>query len=785
MQRIVGKAVIGMVAMMGAVGCGTPEEPADTSLAESLQAVAVTDGPDFIVKSVKGPASVQDGADFTATVTVCNQGTQGGHTDIGLYLSVDAVISVPTNPGPYTDQPAGMAPSDFLEPGACQTLSVPGQALVLTEGAYYLGAAADPLGYVPEIRETNNTRTGNRLGIGAAPDFIISDVSGPASAQVSEPFTASIRVCNQGTVSRGTVVALYLSEDTVISVPQSPSPYTDQFLGAVMVDSLEPGACRTVSVPADAALSAEEGAYYLGAVADPGNGETEFLEDNNAKAGSRLGLGQRPDFIVSKLTGPASAEVGQPFVASVTVCNQGTEGGETDVTLYLSEDKVITASTPEQPGDALVAPPQTAGWLEPGQCRALSMPAQAGGVPEGAYYLGAVVNGYHGSPELIADNNTKVGNRFGVGVGADFVVTQVSGPTGAERHAGIAASVTVCNQGTRHGGTEVEVYLSTDTSITVAHPPGPASDFLLGGTFVPEMEPGQCQTVAVQGQAPFDGAYHLGAAVDPWNTFTELIEDNNVKVGSRVGVGDAPDFVVTQVSGPASIAPGQDFQAAVTVCNQGTRGGGTDVALVLSQDTVITVSQPPSGGEDAWVGQAWVEHLQPGMCQTVSVQGMAHFAQRSVAYLGAVVNAYQSLEELIRDNNTKAGAQVGIGHGPDFVVTKVTGPARVTRDMPLSASVTVCNQGTSGGHTDVALYLSEDAILTPPSPYRPSWEPQVAHQFTNYLEPGGCQVLSLLGSVWVEPGAYYLAALANPQQWDGELLQANNTKVGKTVSITH
>ncbi|SEU35811.1 CARDB domain-containing protein [Stigmatella erecta] len=784
MQRRVGKAVIGMVAMMGAVGCGTPEETAETALAESLQAVAVTDGPDFIVKSVKGPVSMHDGADFTATVTVCNQGTQGGHTDIGLYLSVDAVISVPTNPGPYTDQPAGMEPSDFLEPGACQTLSVPGHASVPSHGAYYLGAVADPLGNFPEIRENNNTRTGNRLGIGASSDLIVSEVTGPTSAQSGEPFTASIRVCNQGTASGSAEVALYLSEDTVISVPSFPSPYSDQFLGMEEVH-LGPGVCRTVSVPASVS-SVETGAYYLGAVVDPGNTEPEFLEDNNAKAGSRLGLGSRPDFIVSKVTGPTSAELGQPFVASVSVCNQGTEGGETDVALYLSEDKAITASTPEQPGDALVAPPRPAGWLEPGQCRALSLNAYVDGVSAGAYYLGAAVNGHHGSPELIADNNTKVGGRFGVGAGADFVVTQVSGPTSADQFTEFNASVTVCNQGTREGSTQVEVYLSTDTTLTVAHPQGPMSDFLVGWGYVPSMAPGQCQTVAVtQGQVPGDGAYYLGAVVDPGNTYIELVEDNNAKTGGRLGVGDAPDFIVTQVSGPPSSEPGDNLPATLTVCNQGTRSGSTYVDLYLSQDMVIIESPFANEPEDALVASAVVENLPPGMCQTMAVQGNVPFQQSGAAYLGALLNPQSSFPELLLDNNTKVGPQIGFGHGPDFVVTKVTGPARVTPDMPLSASVTVCNQGTRGGHTDVALYLSEDAILTPPSPYRPSWEPQVALQSTHYLEPGGCQVLSMLGDVWLEPGAYYLAALANPQQWDGELIRDNNTKVGKTVSITH
>jgi subtilase family serine protease len=773
---------MGAVALMGAVGCGTPEETAETSLAQSLQALVPPGSPDFIIKSVKGPVSLQQGEDFTAVVTVCNQGTQqGAHADIELYLSVDAVITVPSNPGPYTDQPAGIASSEFLEPGACQTLSVEGQAAVFQPGAYYLGAVADPRGNVAEVRETNNSKVGNRLGVGNAADFIVSEVTGPASARPGEPITVSARVCNQGTEPGSTEVALFVSEDNVIEASQSPGPASDVFLDSAPVEWLEPGGCRTVKVTTPAP-SREDGPYYLGAVADPNNQEPEFLEDNNAKAGSRLGLGLRPDFIVSKVTAPPSAEGSQPLVASVTVCNQGTEPGSPEVMLYLSEDKVITGPTPEQPGDVLVVPYLLAGWLEPGQCRALAVTAPVPGVPAGAYYLGAVVNAQNGDAELIADNNTKVSSRFGVGAGADFTVTQVTGPASVERSGSLTASVTVCNEGTREGSTEVEVYLSTDTTLTVAHPPEQGSDFLLGHASVPSLSPGQCRTLPVQGPTPSGDAYYLGAVVDSWGNAPELVEDNNTKVGGRVAVGSGPDFVVTQVTGPASVDSGDSFQASVTVCNQGTSGGGTDVALYLSEDTVLTVSPFSHMGEDVRVGTASVEYLQPGMCQTMPVQGQAFYAPRGSAYLGAVVNLHGGAE-LLSDNNTKVGARLGIGQGTDFIVTKVTGPARVNRGEPIMASVTVCNQGTSGGSAPVELYLSEDAVLTPSTPYRPSWEPRVGMSYTSYLEPGGCQTLTVQGNPWVDRGAYYLAAQVNPHHPQEELIADNNTKVGKTVAI--
>ncbi|EAU66582.1 fibronectin type III domain protein, putative [Stigmatella aurantiaca DW4/3-1] len=776
-----------MVAWVGAAACGTPEESPELPLAEALQSAVVTNGPDFIVKSVKGPANVLLSTGFTAEVTVCNQGTQAGSAEIGLYFSVDSVITVPVNPGPYTDQPAGFAPTDFLQPGACQQLSVEGNSQVPLPGAYYLGAAVDPLNEVPEIRENNNIKTGHRVGVGEGADFIISEVSGPASARFSEPITASVQVCNQGTAWGSTDVVLYLSDDAVITVPVSPGPHTDQPLGSPRTVELAPGGCKTVSLSGSAG-SLEEGPYYLGAVADPFNGVSEFLEDNNAKAGNRLGVGQRPDFIVSKVSGPASAEQGQSFVASVTVCNQGTEGGESDVALYLSEDKVIQVETPSAPpSDPPLSPPRPTGWLEAGQCRALSLEAHMVGQP-GAYYLGAAVDVHGGSSELIEDNNTKVGNRLGVGHGPDFAITQVSGPSSASQSATFAVSVTVCNSGTRPGASEVSVYLSPDTVITPEGPQGnPNADHQVGSESTSSLEPGQCQTLTVTGSSggAQEGVYSLGAVVDPWLNTPELLEDNNTKVGNRLGLGDAPDFAVTQVTPPPSLRPGHPFNASVTVCNQGTRGGSTDVELFLSQDTVITLPNNAGAG-DSPAGIGWVDYLVPGGCQTVSIPGHVSLSEEGPYYLAAVANPYQngSTSEWLLDNNTKVGARLGVGYGPDFIVSKVTGPASVPRGGLLTLSVTVCNQGTEGGSTDVDAYLSEDATLTPQSPWGSSPDLPVASQFSGYLEPGNCQTLSLMGSASVSnAGAYYLGAVVSPHP-DDELISDNNIRVGKTVAVT-
>ncbi|WP_437942829.1 CARDB domain-containing protein [Sorangium sp. So ce341] len=91
------------------------------------------------------------------------------------------------------------------------------------------------------------------------------------------------------------------------------------------------------------------------------------------------------------------------------------------------------------------------------------------------------------------------------------------------------AEVTVCNQGTQPSyGTDVELRLSTDATVT-------ADDLPAGGGPVPYLDPGQCATVTfpASAYAP-DGAYHLGAIVDPHAWISELIETNNATTGGEL-----------------------------------------------------------------------------------------------------------------------------------------------------------------------------------------------------------------------------------------------------------
>ncbi len=349
----------------------------------------------------------------------------------------------------------------------------------------------------------------------SAPDFVVSSVTGPASAMPGQQLSIIVSVCNQGTVGGSAPLEVYLSADTTIT-PHGPSgPSPDFFVGYASPQHLNPGQCQSLTVQGPASVPSD-GAYYPGAIVDPQGSITETVETNNAKAGARMGVGYRPDFTISSVTGPASATPGQPITATLSVCNQGTQGGSAPLEVYLSADTTITPHGPSGPSPDSFVGYTSSPFLNPGQCQSLTVQGPASVPSEGPYYLGAIVDPQNSQPELIEDNNTRAGNRMGVGYKPDFIVSSVTGPASATPGQQITATVSVCNQGTQGGSAPLEVYLSADTTITPHGPSGPSPDSFVGYTSSPFLNPGQCQTLTVQGPAsvPSEGPYYLGAVVD-------------------------------------------------------------------------------------------------------------------------------------------------------------------------------------------------------------------------------------------------------------------------------
>jgi hypothetical protein len=116
--------------------------------------------PDFVMKSVSGPASASTGGTITVSDTVSNEGD--GTVDffsVVFWLSTDNVITASDTYIGYRNVkslPSGGTSS------ANTTVTIPTS---LSPGTYYIGATADPEQFVGETDETNNTAVGNQITI--------------------------------------------------------------------------------------------------------------------------------------------------------------------------------------------------------------------------------------------------------------------------------------------------------------------------------------------------------------------------------------------------------------------------------------------------------------------------------------------------------------------------------------------------------------------------------------------------------------------------------------------
>ncbi len=625
------------------------------------------------------------------------------------------------------------------------------------------------------------------------PDFTVTAFTAPSSAITGAPVSTQVTVCNKGNQPGSTPIDLVLSPDSTINVT---GPTPDRLVGNAFSGTLAPGQCSTLTAQGNASPPGLEGAYFFAAVADVFNGVAELDESNNISPKPLIGIGFAPDFVVTAVTGPASALLGAPFTAQVTVCNRGTTPASTPVDVLLSTDSTIVVPVP--PTLPLPTDDTRIGFaftptLLPGQCVTQAVPvnAQPPGFTQGAYFLGAIADVNATVRELIETNNSKAGTKMGIGSAPDFVVSSISAAASVLPGSSFPATVTVCNNGTVSGTTQVDLVLSVDS--TIAPPvgaPGPTDDRLIGGGSV-TLAAGTCSSLAINAFANPPGApgsYFLGAIVDFPKVVSELIETNNT-ASRAIAVGSGPDFVVTSVTGPTSALPGAPFTATAVVCNQGTVAGSTLLELVLSIDATITIDALPTPTSDLRVGGVQVS-LAAGQCLRQPVTGNANGPVGNGTYtLGAVVDSTNAVLELNETNNvTPKGPLFSIGFSPDFVITAVTlVQAPTTMGSPLQAQVTVCNRGTIAGQTDLDLASSIDSVIAPVFSPGPNDDKLItAAPVTVMLQPGQC--LAQLVSGFANPptntpGTYFLGAVADFNNRTPELVETNNASAGVSFKV--
>jgi hypothetical protein len=710
-------------------------------------------GPDFRVTISSAPTLVRPGEPFITQLNVCNIGNQPGSTSVELFSSADAVISGPRSANP--DLILGGAPVS-LSTGECRLVSVSGSASQppgATSPSVFLGAIVDSQSGVAELDETNNTSPASPLLIGVGPDFTISSVSAPAAILPGASFTTTVTVCNRGNQAGGTELDLLSSTDTTIAVPP------DFFAGSAPRVNLSAGECRAVPVQT---FALPPGTSFLGAIAV--RGDFELVSTNNTSPARRIDVGTMAELTVTGVTAPGSALPGARFSTSATLCNNGTVAATTSGALVLAASRTFVLPSPSalQVGGFTVTIPASTCISQAVSGTAVPLPGVT------SAFVAVVLDQSNSVPEFIETNNQLASTTtMGIGFMPDFRVSSVTAPNALTPGSPFTANATVCNVGTVAGSTEVELRLST-TPVGMA----PVT-----------LNPNQCLSVAIPGVAHPPGGPGAGtlssltATADPRGVIPEFSEDNNVSPPFTMAIGFGPDFVVTSVSVPTALAPGQSFTATVTACNRGTAPGSMQVDLLFSTDSVLSLGsdvRAPGGAFTLSAGQCLSRSVPSFM--PASAPAPTPGTLSTTFFIGGVADPNDSVLELNETNNTSPARSFQLGFGPDFVITALSVPASAVLGATISARVTVCNRGTTAGPVDVVLIASTDNIFSTKPPIAVS-DLLLPGQGTFSLAPNACETRTL-GVPALSPtgqvGTVFLAAVADFNQSQNELSETNN-----------
>ena len=257
------------------------DETDETNNALAGSTIEVIRDIDLVMTNVSTTAtSVPTGTSFPFDFTVANQGTSSTSSTVhvNMYLSTDANITTSDTSLGSWQTSGGLSGGWSISKTFWK--SVPSS---LAPGTYYIGAIVDFPNWQDETDETNNALAGSTIEVIRDIDLIMTDVSTTATTlSTGSSITISSTVKNQGTSSTTTYsyVRVYLSTDANITT-------SDISMGSWIV-GLSAGDSWTEDITTTIPSSLTPGTYYIGAIADASNQESESDETNNSLAGSTI-----------------------------------------------------------------------------------------------------------------------------------------------------------------------------------------------------------------------------------------------------------------------------------------------------------------------------------------------------------------------------------------------------------------------------------------------------------------------------------------------------------------
>jgi subtilase family serine protease len=301
---------------------------------------------DLRLASLSVPAAGSSGAPLAVEFVVENAGeaaTVAGSWFDRLYLSGDRELQAGTDHLLETIQ--------RREPLASGASYRRAQEVRLPDGiagTYYMIAVADVARATRDADRANNVFVSSPIAVtrSPSPDLQVSELTVPPTGRTGQPVTIRWSVVNAGrgaTQQSAWYDALYLSTDQAID-------RADSRLGVFAhAGALSAGA----SYEAEARVELPEvptGDYYVLVSLDSRNDLYEHEGEHNNLAAASIHIEQPPpaDLVVTGVSAPASATVGDPVTLSWTVENRGAHPARGWIrdAIYLSADAVWDLDDP-------------------------------------------------------------------------------------------------------------------------------------------------------------------------------------------------------------------------------------------------------------------------------------------------------------------------------------------------------------------------------------------------------------------------------------------------------
>ena len=498
--------------------------------------ITLTPPADLAPVSMTAPASANMKEQVSISFSVINQGANATTETFWkdrIYLS----------PTPEFNDLTAVALSDNLHSGILavdQSYNVTTNVTIpkTIAGDCYFFVYTDVLNQVFEYdQKENNLYACTHATTILPPDIAIVDMEWITTPLiVGEPATISWTVKNVGL---GRVINETITDKFYISTSEIFDPETawliDSLKYPISLDAEESVVkTTTLSIPC---ISSES--YYIIATTDATqqlfeNGETE----NNTFVMPAQDL-LAPDLIITNLTVPVTGSSGQPVTINYTIQNDyngAVTNKQVNTKFFISASLVLDVATATLMGEHNVtltlAPDATEDLLT-----TLNLP---NGI-QGNFYIHAFVNANHAICEEDTNNNvTSKPIAITLSPSPDFVVTEITIPSGAVAGTDIIVDYTVQNIGNSSvtgGYWNDKIYISRETVLdntaTLLHTVNNTGDLDIDDTYTKSCNVTLPNTIS--------GAYYILVFTDADNHYYEHeTEDNNVTASNSIEVSVYP-----------------------------------------------------------------------------------------------------------------------------------------------------------------------------------------------------------------------------------------------------